>query len=162
MTWVDIAIVAIIAVSSVVSLLRGFVREALSLATWVLAFVVSFTFAAALAAYFSSWISVPSLRLAAAFAVLFLVTLALGGWINYLVHKIVEKTGLSGTDRIIGVVFGAARGVMVVVVLVLLAGLTPLPADPWWDQSHLLGSFEKMAIWVRGYLPADVAANVVF
>lgn len=162
MTWVDIAILAIIVISAIVSLLRGFVREALSLATWVLAFVVSFTFSSPLAVYFASWISVPSLQLAAAFAVLFLVTLALGAWINYLVYKIVEKTGLSGTDRIIGVAFGAARGVLVVVVLVLLAGLTPLPADPWWHQSRLLGSFVSMAVWVRAYLPADIAANVVF
>ncbi|KAA3626065.1 MAG: CvpA family protein [Proteobacteria bacterium] len=162
MTWVDIAILAIIAISAVVSLLRGFVREALSLASWILAFWISFAFSAALAVHFAAWISVPSLQLAAAFALLFLVTLALGAWFNYLVYKIVQKTGLSGTDRIIGVAFGAARGVLVVVVLVLLAGLTPLPGDPWWDQSRLLGSFEKMAVWVRGYLPADIAGNVVF
>lgn len=162
MTWVDIAIVAIVAVSAVVSLLRGFVREALSLATWVLAFGISFTFSSSLAVYFADWISIPSLQMAAAFAVLFLVTLALGAWIGFLVYKIVEKTGLSGTDRLIGVIFGAARGVLVVIILVLLAGLTPLPGDPWWNQSRLIGSFEKMAIWVRGYLPADIAGNVVY
>lgn len=162
MTWVDIAILAIIVVSAVVSLLRGFVREALSLATWVLAFWIGFGFSGSLAVYFAEWISIPSLQMAAAFAVLFLATLALGAWLNYLVYKIVEKTGLSGTDRIIGVAFGAARGVLVVVVLVLLAGLTPLPGDPWWGQSRLLGSFETMALWVRGYLPADIAGNVVF
>lgn len=162
MTWVDFVILVIIAVSAIVSLLRGFVREALSLATWILAFVIGFTFSASLAVYFAEWISIPSLQMAAAFAILFLLTLAIGAWINYLVYKIVEKTGLSGTDRIIGVAFGAARGVLVVVVLVLLAGLTPLPDDPWWDQSRLLGSFEEMAVWVRGYLPADIAGNVVF
>lgn len=162
MTGVDLAIIGIIIFSAVISLLRGFVREAVSLLSWVLAFWLGFTFASRLGAYVPKFISVPSLRLAIAFLVLFLVTLAIGASINFLIHKLVEKSGLSSTDRIVGVVFGAARGVVIVVVLVMLAGLTPMPRDQWWHRSSLLGSFQEMAIWVRGHLPPDIAGNFIY
>ena len=162
MTWVDIVILAIITISAIVSLLRGFVREALSLGTWIIAFVIGFTFSAPLSVYFAELISIPSLQLAAAFAVLFLATLALGAWINYLAYKLVDKTGLSGTDRILGILFGAARGGVIVIVLVLLAGLTPLPKDAWWRQSTLLDSFQEMALWVRDYLPGEIAGKIAY
>lgn len=162
MTWVDFVILAIIAISAVVSLLRGFVREALSLGTWIVAFWVGFVFSAPLAVYFADLISIPSLRLAAAFSVLFLATLALGAWINFLVFKFVEKTGLSGTDRMLGILFGAARGGVIVVILVLLAGLTPMPKDAWWQKSTLLESFQEMALWVRDYLPNEIAGKIVY
>ncbi len=162
MTWVDFVILAIIAISAIVSLLRGFVREALSLGSWIVAFWIGFTFSAPLSVYFADLISVPSLQIAAAFALLFLATLALGAWINFLVYKLVEKTGLSGTDRLIGILFGAARGGVIVVILVLLAGLTPMPRDAWWRQSTLLDSFEEAALWVRDYLPSDIAGKIVY
>jgi len=72
------------------------------------------------------------------------------------------SSGLSGTDRVLGIVFGIARGALVVGVLVLVAGLTPLPQDPWWEQSVLLGRFEAMALWLRSYLPPEVAAYFTF
>ncbi|GAB4345195.1 MAG: CvpA family protein [Gammaproteobacteria bacterium] len=162
MTWVDIVILAIIAISAIISLLRGFVREALSLGTWIVAFWIGFVFSTPLSVYFADLIAIPSLQLAAAFALLFLATLALGAWVNFLVYKFVEKTGLSGTDRMIGILFGAARGAVIVVILVLLAGLTPMPQDAWWRKSVLLDSFQEMALWVRDYLPNEIAAKIVY
>ncbi len=160
MSWVDFLIVGLIVLSALVSLVRGFVREALSLVTWILAFWIGFGFAPPLAVYFADLISVPSLQLAAAFLVLFLVTLALGAWVNFLLFKFVQKTGLGGTDRVVGVLFGAARGVVVVVVLVMLAGLTPLPQDGWWSASLLLPSFEGLALWSSGLLPEAIADSL--
>ena len=80
--------------------------------------------------------------------------------VNFAAGKLIEKTGLSGTDRMLGVVFGALRGVVVVGILVLLAGFTAVPKDPWWDQSMLLKHFESMAVELRGFLPPTIAENI--
>ena len=86
----------------------------------------------------------------------------MGGLVNYLMGELVEKTGLSGTDRMLGLVFGIVRGVAVVGIIVLLAGLTPLPRDPWWNESRLLMHFEQLALWMRGYLPPEIASYIAF
>ncbi len=161
MIWVDYLIIGIICLSSVVSLIRGFVREAFSLAAWILAFWVSWTFFRDLSVHMP-WVEVPSLRLGAAFVTLFLVTLILGALVNFLIGQLVDKSGLSGTDRIVGVLFGAARGVVLVSILVLLAGLTPFPEDPWWQESGLLGYFSELAVWLRDLLPPDIAEKFTF
>ena len=164
MNWLDVAILVLIALSAVISLLRGFVREALSLAAWVLAFWVALTFAARLAAtpWLSAQIESPTARIGAAFVALFLLTLVVGAIINFLVAQLVSKTGLSGTDRLIGAVFGVARGVVLVGVLVLLAGFTQLPEERWWNESSLLPQFESFAVWMQGFLPADVQTNLKY
>ena len=160
MTWVDYAILAVIALSAIISIIRGFVREALSLAGWILAFWVALTFTRDLAAHLEGQISIPSARLAVAFFVLFFVTLLLTALVNYLAVQLVDKTGLSGTDRMLGVIFGVARGGVIVAILVLLAGLTALPQDPWWREAILLRHFQDLALWIRGFLPPDIASQI--
>ncbi len=160
MIWVDYTILTIIGISALISILRGFIREALSLLGWIIAIWVSLSFAEDIAALLIDKIPVPSLRTASAFLILFFACLIVAGVINYLAGKLVEKTGLSGTDRMLGVVFGTVRGTVVVGILVLLAGFTAVPEDPWWDQSILLKHFETMAVEVRSFLPPDVAANI--
>jgi membrane protein required for colicin V production len=158
MIWVDYFIIGTIVVSALVSLLRGFVREALSLAIWVLAFWVAWTFFRDLAPSFAHWVSTPSVQFGIAFGLLLIATLLVGGIVNYLVGRMIDETGLSGTDRMLGMVFGIARGALVVAILVLLARATPLPQDPWWRESALLGHFDRMAEWLLDFLPADQAA----
>ena len=102
------------------------------------------------------------MRLAAPLAILIIGVLLVGGLVTYLIGELVVRTGLSGTDRLLGTVFGAARGVLLVAVLVLMAGLTPLPQDLWWQQSELIGYFEEAAIWLRELLPEDVAERFQF
>ncbi len=160
--WVDYGILGVLCLSMMVSALRGFIRECLSLLVWIAAAVVAVVFADPAAAFLSSHVAVPSVRLIIAFAALFLVTLALGGLLNYLIGSLVSKTGLSGTDRIIGIVFGLLRGIAVVTILVLLAGLTPLPADPWWNQSLLLPRFVDLASLVVEWMPATFAEHFSF
>jgi membrane protein required for colicin V production len=157
MTWFDYSIIAVIAISALISLLRGFVKEAMSLGVWVLAFWVSFSFFRDLAPRLAGWVDTPSVRLGLAFAILMIVILMVGGLLTFLVGKLVEHTGLSGSDRVIGMVFGAARGVLLVSALVLLAGLTPFPNDPWWQDSVLPPYFEELALWLRDLLPQDIA-----
>ncbi len=162
MNWVDFFILGILGVSVVISLWRGFTREALSLAGWVIAVWLSLSFANKLATLLASFIATPSLRVLVAFAILFLATLLVAGLINYLAVQLIKKTGLTGTDRVIGIFFGLARGILVVVVLVLLAGFTAMPHDPWWHQSLLLHYFVKPALWMRGWLPPDLAGGIRF
>lgn len=162
MIWVDYFILGVILLSGLLSLWRGFVKEALSLITWIAAPVIAIFFYEDFAPWFERWVSVPSARLALAFGILLVLVLILGGLVNYLVGQLVSKTGLTGTDRALGIVFGIARGVMVVGVLVLLAGLTQVPQDPWWQESVFLKHFVDLALWMRSFLPTDIAANIQY
>ncbi|MEN8170147.1 MAG: CvpA family protein [Pseudomonadota bacterium] len=162
MNWVDYSILAIVAASVLISLWRGFTKEAFSLAGWVIAAWVALTFADKLQVLLEPHIQVPSLRLIVAFAILFIATLFVAGFINYLAVQLIKKTGLSGTDRMIGIFFGVARGCVVVAVLVLVGGMTPMPQDPWWNQSQLMHYFQDMAIWLRQFLPADIAKSIQY
>ena len=100
MNWADWTILTIIAISSLFSLKRGFVREALSLVTWVSAFIVARLFSQSLSFLLEPYIETPSVRVVAAFAILFIATLIVGVLINKLIGALIEATGLSATDRI--------------------------------------------------------------
>jgi len=152
LTWVDWAIVAIIVVSALISLTRGFVKEALSLLTWVIAGLVAWLFGGALAELLAPYIETPSLRVIAACSILFVMTLLLGGLINYLIGQLVIVTGLSGTDRFLGMVFGAARGALLVVVAVGLLSLAPVEADTWWRESVVIPHFLLVADWSKNLI----------
>jgi membrane protein required for colicin V production len=142
------------------SLWRGFVREALSLASWVVALWVAMLFFQDLADWLVRWIETPSVRDVVAFTALFVSVVLLGGLVNFLAGQLVARTGLTATDRALGIVFGVARGVVIVAVLVLLAGLTALPQDDWWSESVLLVHFQDMALWLRSFLPEDIAQHI--
>jgi len=133
--WADYFILGLIGLSLLISLWRGFIKEAISLATWIIAVLVATTFYAPFADMLTPWIELPSARTIAGMTGLFLIVLILGALVGFLAGQLVKKTGLGGTDRLLGTVFGAARGVILVAILVLLAGLTALPRDPWWQTS---------------------------
>ena len=160
MIWIDYAILAIVGISGVISLMRGFIREALSLAGWIAAFWVALAFSGKAAAWLVGYVSVPSVRVGIAFAVIFFGVLLLCGIVLRLAGLLVERTGMSGTDRTLGIVFGVLRGVVVTAVLVLLAGLTALPRDPWWNQSVLLPHLVELANEVRVFLPPDMQRQI--
>jgi membrane protein required for colicin V production len=162
MSWFDIAIVAVIVLSALISLVRGFVKESISLATWLLAGFIALSYYLVLAELLLPYIESPTLSQAAAFALLFIATLIVGAIINFMVSQLVSKTGLSGTDKTLGVVFGAARGVLIIAMLVLFAGLTPMPQEPWWQESMLVDHFLKVAIWIKDLLPEDIASRFAF
>jgi len=158
MNWADWTIIAIIVISGLFSLKRGFVREALSLATWVTAFIVARLFTAPLSLLLQDYIDTPSARIAVAFAILFLATLVVGALVSALVAALVQATGLSSTDRILGVGFGIARGGLLIVVLVSLLGITPAIEDPWWHESQLIPHFIQMESWTRNLAQDAVRA----
>ncbi len=160
MHGMDILIMAIIGISAVISLIRGFVKEALSLAGWIAAIWVSANYAAVVADLLAAYITPPQLRFIAGFAVLFVASLFTAGMVNFLIGQVIRKSGLSGTDRAVGMLFGVVRGGVLVGVLVLLAGLTTIPQGPWWRDSQLISHFEDMALWMRGELPPEVSSRL--
>ncbi|WP_233468307.1 CvpA family protein [Zooshikella ganghwensis] len=146
-TWVDWLIVGIIAISSLISLSRGFLQEALSLVIWIAAVIIAWTFGGSLAHIFSEYVATPSVQKILACSVLFLATLIVGGLVTKLLSELVKATGLTGTDRVLGMLFGGARGVVVVVLLVGIVGFAPVEQDPWWQQSQLIPYFREAADW---------------
>ena len=157
MQWVDWAILIIIALSAGISLIRGFVREALSLAGWIIAFFVAKGFYQDFAVLLESHIDTPSIRLAVSWASLFFITLTATGLINYIIGKLVEKAGLSGMDRIMGMAFGALRGVLVVSFAVIaLRAFTPVSQDPWWNKSQLIPHVEIIGNWFYDHLKGKI------
>lgn len=160
MNWADYAIMGVIGLSLLISFIRGFVREALSLVTWIAAIWIAWHFYTDLANLLTDIIHTPSFRLIASFAILFIATLFVGAFVNYLLTQLIDNTGLSGTDRMLGIIFGAARGLLVVTVLIILARLTPLPQDDWWKDSLLIPRFASLELWMHDILPASVLEHL--
>ncbi len=152
MIWIDYVIIAVVGFSALVSLIRGFVREALSLVTWGCAFFVASHYYPFLAVWFTGF-SDELVRNGIAIAVLFVATLIVGAIVNYVIGSLVEKTGLSGTDRVLGVCFGALRGVLIVsAILFFLDTFTGFAKSPDWQQSQLIPQFSYIIRWFFDYL----------
>lgn len=148
MNLADGIILVVIAFSSLLSLRRGFTREAFSLLSWVAAFIVARLFGPGLEIMLEASIETPSARMAVAFGLLFAATLVVGALINHLVGELVRVTGLSGTDRVFGMVFGAVRGMLLVIVLIAV-GRHLFAADSWWQESMLVPQFAVLEDWTR-------------
>lgn len=144
MNWLDIVILSVIGLSAVISLVRGFAKEALSLVIWFGAFFIASQYYAKLAVYFSN-IEDDMFRNGAAIAALFIATLIVGAVVNYVIGQLVQKTGLSGTDRVLGIVFGALRGVLIVSAgLFFMDAFTTAPDTVWWKASELVPEFSRI------------------
>jgi len=150
MTWADWAIIAVLGLSALISVVRGFVKEVVSLLIWLAAAVVASIFHDQLASLMDGLIDTPSLRMLAAWIILFVAVLLVGGILNFLLGKLVQATGLSGTDRLLGLLFGAIRGLIILmVVLIILPKVLPVTEDQWWQQSTLIPCFMQYEDWAR-------------
>ena len=120
---------------------------------WVVAFLVAMTFREPLAVLLESQIATPSVREMVAFGILFAATLVVGAMVNHLIGELVRITGLSGTDRLFGMVFGLVRGLVIVMALLLLLPMViPIDQDAWWRESALIPQFLRFDDWARGTL----------
>lgn len=149
MNWADWVILGIVAISGLFSLKRGFLREALSLVTWIAAFIIARLFSAQLSLSLADMIQDPSVRFMVAFAVLFMLTLIAGSLLQLIAIALVRATGLSATDRLLGVGFGVVRGGLVIVVIVALLRVTPVVDDSWWQGSTLIPHFVLLEGWTK-------------
>lgn len=160
LTGFDYLILAILVVSILLSISRGVVREVLSLASWIIAFMVANSFAARFAPMLPSTIGGESLRILLAFVALFLATLVAMSLVTLLTSALFRTVGLGFADRFFGSLFGFIRGLVVVLVIVLAAGLTALPQEPFWRKAALSKHLEAAAMVVLPWLPQDLSRRI--
>lgn len=155
MEWIDYAILLIVLFSGLISLLRGFVREAISLLGWIAAFLVARQFYLPVSDYLnlSENLANPTIRYALAAVILFVLTLFSVAMLGMLLGSLLNKAGLSQVDRALGFVFGAARGVLIAAALLfLMAVFTRFPKEVWWKSSVLVPHFQMIAQWFIDFM----------
>lgn len=162
MTLFDYVVLTIVGASVLLSVFRGFVREVLALAAWIVAFLAASLFGTTVAGWLETSIADESVRVLIAFIAVF-VTALLGMSVAALaVSGLMRKAGLGLEDRLLGSFFGLARGMLIVMVLVLLAGLTALPRQPAWTDAMLSPPLEALAAAAKPWLPQMLASNVTY
>lgn len=162
MTLFDYAVLVIVGLSVAFGAMRGLVREVLSLVAWVTAFVAANFLAAEIAALLPQTVATVELRLLAGFMIVFVAVLILMIVLAIMASKLVKSAGLGVEDRLLGGLFGLARGLLVVVILVLLAGLTSLPRQPVWRNALLSDPLQSVAVRIKSWLPVEFAKRVTY
>ena len=160
MIWIDYAIIGLLATALIIGLLRGFNLEVFSLAFWVLATGIGLSFSREFSIFLDSSIHQPAPKIAASFALLFLITLVVGALIRLLLGASLNKPKVSFIARLGGMIAGAVHGMVAMVIIVLLAGMTPMPNDLWWAESKMLPPFQLCAVWLRDHIPSELAAYI--
>jgi membrane protein required for colicin V production len=154
--WVDISIFALVGLSILIGVFRGFIKEALSLCTWSLAIWMGVLFHDVVSAWLLPHIKSDTIRSIAAFGTVFLITLIAGMLATFCISLLVKKSGLGGTDRLLGVVFGMARGVLVVGLTLTVISYTTLRSQPWWTGSVLIPKFQPLMVWLSDIVPDQI------
>jgi membrane protein required for colicin V production len=157
MSWLDYAILGVLAVSVVWGIWRGFVREVISLAGWVLAFLAANAVAGPLGDALPTSISSPEVRVLAAFLIVFIFTLSIATVAGMLLSRLLKAAGLGGLDRTLGGLFGLARGVVILLALAIAAGLTTAPRHPLWKESVGAGMLTRTVLQLKPWLPPRLA-----
>ena len=160
MTVFDYAVFAIIGLSILLSVMRGFLREVMALLAWIVAFWVASLFTDQLAPLLPAAIPSPELRYLAAFVLLFLGVLLIMTLIAIAVSQLLKVIGVGPLDRGLGALFGFARGMIIVLVLVLLSGLTNLPQQPLWKNAMLSSPLESLVMQARSWLPVELTKRL--
>jgi membrane protein required for colicin V production len=160
MTWFDYAVLGVIGLSMVVGVFRGFAREVISLIGWVTAAIVASSVATQVAEWVPAAVSSPVARVALAFVIVFLAVIVVSALVGWLLASLIKAAGMGLADRILGAIFGLARGGLVVLVAVMLAGLTMLPKETFWREAVLSGPLEAAVVAAKPLLPAELAQRV--
>ena len=158
MTSFDYIVLAILGVSAVLGLLRGLVKEVLSLIAYVVAFVAAVWWGPAVSVWIAPYIDNGMLRTGVAYGAVFIIVLLLVGLANITLSTLIKKTGLTPADHGLGGLFGLLRGALIVLVLVGLAGYTELPKEPWWQDARLSRSIVQGIQQIKLMLPPSLAS----
>lgn len=151
----DFIVVGIVGISVVVSLLRGFVREALSLVTWIIAVYVAYEFSSTIGGQLAGFIKSGSTRTVVAFIGIFLVIMIAGAILNFFIGRLISVSGLGIVDRLLGVLFGVARGILMVALVVLMIQASPLAERHWWRESQLIPQVLPITKTMQNLFPKD-------
>jgi membrane protein required for colicin V production len=162
MTIFDYSVLVIIGLSIILSVMRGLVAEVLSIAGWIAAFVVAKTYTSEMLPMMPQTIPTESLRVLAAFLVLFLATLLVATLLAIALSAILKKIGLGWLNRLLGAVFGIVRGLLIVCIIVFLAGLTDIPKDARWRNAMFSAPIEAMVLSMLPWLPESIAKHVKY
>lgn len=151
--WIDCVIVGVIALSVITGLFRGFIKELIAMCVWILAIWLAFTYSGLLDPWLQSYIHDKTLRTGVAFVAILLATILAGGLCNALLSFILQRTGLSGTDRLLGMGFGFVRGVFIVALLMVVVKITVTPDQTYIKESRLYAKFDPLVDWLYGFMP---------
>jgi membrane protein required for colicin V production len=162
MTAFDYVVIAIVAASVLLGIWRGVVGEIIALVAWVLAFVAARWWGAEVAQFVFSGIADPALRIVAAWVAVFVVVLLLMALLRLAVRGLLKALGLSPTDRLLGVIFGLARGLLIVLVLVAVGGMTTVTKEKWWSDAYFSAPLETAVLASKPWLPPEVAKRIRF
>jgi membrane protein required for colicin V production len=157
LSWVDYVLVAICVASAAFGFWRGFVKEAIALVTWVAAIGLAWYAAWMIEPRLGEWSAAPELRIWAARALIFVGVLLIGGLIAWSLRAVIRKTGLSGTDRTLGALFGLARGILFLGLFALFIGLADLDSEVWWTEARFRPFSERVADGILYY--ADLGGS---
>ena len=161
MSWLDYAVIGVILVSIGWGVWRGLMREFMSLAGWVIAFLAANAAAEPLGGMLP--ISArPEVRVLIAFAVVFVLALSAAALVGMLLSKLFKAAGLSGVDRTLGGVFGLARGIVILLAVTIGAGLTTLPHNPLWKESVGAGMLERTVLQLKPWLPSKLEGRLKY
>lgn len=160
MTIFDFTVLIIFVVSVLLSIVRGIVRESLSLAGWVIAYMAAKIFSKDFVTVLPTSISDESLRIVISFSAIFLSVVIVMSMVTMLASTLIRTVGLGSVDRTLGALFGFVRGLLVVLLLVLLAGLTTLPKEPFWQKALLSKPLETGVIMAMPWLPRGLSERV--
>lgn len=162
MTAFDYVVITIVAASMLLGIWRGVVGEIIALAAWVLAFFAAKFFGADVARLLFTGIADPALRIVAAWVAVFVAVLVLMALLRLAVHGLLKALGLSITDRLLGLVFGALRGLAIVLILVAVGGMTMAPKEKWWNEAVLSAPLETAVLAGKPWLPPEVSKRIRF
>lgn len=162
LSWIDITITAVVILSMITGLFRGFVKECVALCVWVLAFWVAFHYSTALDPWIAPHVADKSARTMIEFLIILFLSLILGGVINAFIGFFMRRSGLSGTDRLFGMGFGLARGVFIVAILMLGVQMTGMPVAEYSKDSMLYAKMEPLVHWLSGYVPELIKKVQIF
>lgn len=154
--WVDIAVLSVIGLSVLIGIFRGFIREALSLVNWGLAIAAGVYCHDWAVAYLASYIHSEPVRSVVAFGGVFFIVLIICSIISHLIGLLVKKSGLGGTDRMLGLVFGFCRGLLVCAVILLVMSFTPVKSQAVWKEAVSVPFFVPMMAWLNDNIPSQV------
>ncbi len=156
MITIDYLIIGVLLVSMIVGFFRGFFPELISIVTWIVAIFAAMNFSGLVEPYLQGKLGSVVVELWASRLIMFVVTLILGGLLGQLVSLVIDKSGLSGTDRLLGLAFGVVRGAVILGVLVIFGQLMGFQKEPWWPQSQLIPMVERVGNALRVMAPDSV------